>query len=49
MDGKLVDGRELRIQEAKERRAENPKEHMVRMMGFFNKSYQLIMSLSSLV
>ena len=30
MDGKLVDGRELRIQEAKERRAENPKEHMVK-------------------
>lgn len=29
MDGKTVDGRELRIQEAKERRAENPKEHMV--------------------
>lgn len=29
MDGKVVDGRELRIQEAKERRPENPKEHMV--------------------
>ena len=29
MDGRLVDGRELKIQEAKERRAENPKEHMV--------------------
>jgi hypothetical protein len=26
----MVDGRELRIQEAKERRAENPKEAMVR-------------------
>ena len=29
MDGKNIDGRDIRIQEAKERRAENPKEHMV--------------------
>jgi splicing factor, arginine/serine-rich 2 len=33
MDGKLFDGRELRIQEAKERRAENPKEHMVNFVS----------------
>ena len=29
MDGKIIDGREMKIQEAKERRAENPREHMV--------------------
>jgi RNA recognition motif-containing protein len=28
LDGTMIDGREIKIQEAKEKRPENPKEHM---------------------
>ena len=35
MDGMMIDGRDIRIQEAKERRAENPKEAMVTSSTFF--------------
>jgi RNA recognition motif-containing protein len=34
LDGKVIDGRELKIQEAKERRPENPKEAMMSRRGY---------------